>query len=238
MALWNAHHFSLDIIIKIHRKDNKLNKSPQELEIKLVQGADLLQHLPDLARLRLQVFRDFPYLYAGDLVYEQNYLQVYANTPDCLVVLVLDGEVVVGASSCLPMLGETDEVRQPLSNAGIDLTQVLYLGESVLLPEYRGKGFGHVFFNEREKHAQALGLSITAFCAVQRATDHPLRPNDYRPLAGFWRQRGYRLRSDLLAWMTWQDIDEAEPSAKSLQFWLRSESGTAFQGDRGLNDCK
>ena len=34
-------------------------------------GADLKRTLDDLARLRIEVFRDWPYLYDGDLDYER-----------------------------------------------------------------------------------------------------------------------------------------------------------------------
>jgi len=33
----------------------------------------------DLARLRIAVFQDFPYLYEGTVDYEKTYLQTYAN---------------------------------------------------------------------------------------------------------------------------------------------------------------
>ena len=37
-------------------------------------GTDLDTALDDLARLRITVFRDWPYLYDGDLDYERRYL--------------------------------------------------------------------------------------------------------------------------------------------------------------------
>jgi len=45
------------------------------LQITRVTGADLERHIPALAGLRIQVFRDFPYLYAGDADYESKYLR-------------------------------------------------------------------------------------------------------------------------------------------------------------------
>src|SRR5690606_23892669 len=57
------------------------------------------RHLADVAALRIRVFADWPYLYAGDLDYEQDYLAAYAASPRAVFVLALDGERVVGAST-------------------------------------------------------------------------------------------------------------------------------------------
>ena len=37
-------------------------------------GAAIIPALPALARLRITVFRDWPYLYDGAMTYEQGYL--------------------------------------------------------------------------------------------------------------------------------------------------------------------
>ena len=59
---------------------------------------------------------------------------------------------------------------------GVPLERIFYCAESVLLPEYRGQGIGHRFFEAREDHARALGRTHCAFCGVVRAADHPARP--------------------------------------------------------------
>ena len=46
------------------------------LDVKSLVGEEMKAVLPDLARLRIIVFRDWPYLYDGTLEYEQEYLAV------------------------------------------------------------------------------------------------------------------------------------------------------------------
>lgn len=196
------------------------------LEVVPATGAALAAALPDLARLRAEVFRAFPYLYEGDPAYEERYLHTYLAAPGAFVALALAEGQVVGASTALPLTGETPEVRRPFGqSAEFRPSEVLYLGESVLLPEYRGRGAGHRFFDLREAHARALGLPVTAFCAVQRPQDHPARPADYRPLDAFWRARGYEERPDLQTTMSWPDVGEAggEETPKPMRFWVRRE---------------
>ena len=175
--------------------------------------------LPDLARLRVEVFREFPYLYDGDTAYEQKYLRIYAETPGAAVIVAHDGERVVGVSTCLPLAAEHPPVQQPFLDAGMDVSRIFYFGESVLEKAYRGRGIGVTFFQARE--AQAAGYATTAFCAVIRPPDHPLRPKDYVPLDQFWRHRGYRPRPELVCTMSWRDITETQESPKRLQFWTK-----------------
>jgi GNAT superfamily N-acetyltransferase len=150
------------------------------LSVKRFTGAQVSEHLPELARLRITVFREFPYLYDGDTAYEERYLKTYTDSADSVMVLVFDGARIVGASTGLPLADETPNVIAPFRQQGMDVDRIFYFGESVLLPEYRGRGFGVRFIHEREVHALALGrFDLTCFCAVDRPLDHPRRPASY-----------------------------------------------------------
>ncbi|TVR43237.1 MAG: GNAT family N-acetyltransferase [Bacteroidia bacterium] len=190
--------------------------------IKTVSGNAIQPYIPDLARLRMDIFRDFPYLYEGSAAYEEGYLATYLRSEETVMVLVIDGSRVVGASSGMPMEMETNAVTRPFLEAGMSTANIFYFGESLLYSPYRGKGIGHKFFDEREKHARASGtFIITAFCAVQRPTTHPLRPKGYQPLDAFWEKRGYTRRPDLMTTFQWQDIGEKEETEKPMMFWIR-----------------
>ena len=194
-----------------------------EHRIHEVTGTGLGPWLDGLGELRIRVFREYPYLYDGSLEYERAYLMTYQESRGALVVLVTDAaDKVVAATTCVPLSGAGAEFREPFDRAGIDVSKVLYLGESLALPEWRGKGFGKLFFDLREAHAERLGLEMTAFCAVDRASDHPLRPAGYRPLDGFWESRGYERRPDLRAVLHWKETGERDDTPKDLTFWLRS----------------
>lgn len=204
-----------------------------ELSVEVLSGPDLKAAIPELSRLRVAVFREFPYLYVGDANYEARYLQSYLDTPDSLVVLVWDGVwaggTVVGASSALPLQAEQAELRAPWEVAGHDVNRVWYLAESVLLPAYRGRGLGVRFFEERERRGRELGYDIASFCAVERAADHPARPADYVPLDQFWKHRGYTKRPELVAQLPWQDLDKASESLKRMVFWTKNIQDSSSQ---------
>jgi GNAT superfamily N-acetyltransferase len=185
-------------------------------------GPDILKIIPGLAELRMSVFRDFPYLYEGEMAYEEKYLMRYANNKNAFVFTVFDGNKMVGATTAMPLADESEDIKAPFIEAGFDLYSIFYFGESVLLQDYRRQGIGRRFFEERENYAlQFPEIKITAFCAVDRPENHPLRPTDYRPNDAFWAKRAYMKQPHLQCSMSWQDIDKTEETFKTLTFWTK-----------------
>lgn len=191
------------------------------IRVERLTGQSLAEALDDVARLRIEVFRAWPYLYDGDAGYEAEYLQTYRESADAILVGAFDGDRLVGASTGTPMEDHAGDFGAAFAGQGIPLTDIFYCAESVLLPEYRGHGLGHRFFDAREAHARALGRRYCAFCGVVRPEDHPLRPEDYRPLDGFWRKRGYEKVEGAVAEFRWKDLDREEETVHPLQFWMR-----------------
>lgn len=192
------------------------------LTLKRLSGEALIRYIPELAQLRIQVFRDFPYLYDGDLAYEERYLQTYIQAPDSVIVLAFDGDKVVGASTGIPLKYETDEVKKPFIDANYDIDKVFYCGESVLISSYRGQGAGVAFFEHREAHARELGdFDTSCFCGVQRPEDHPARPAGFIPLDNFWRKRGYEKHPELNTTFSWKELNEQDESPKPMTFWMK-----------------
>lgn len=190
------------------------------VRVEVLSGDALEAALPDLARLRIAVFRAFPYLYDGSLDYEQSYLASYQNTPGAVLVAAISDGAIIGAATGMPLADHGDASQ--LHGLNIPVADVFYCAESVLLPEYRGHGVGHAFFDEREAFARAQGFKVSAFCGVIRPADHPLRPADYRPLDPFWTKRGYQPMPGVRARFSWTDVGEDAETTKELQFWSRN----------------
>lgn len=192
-----------------------------KIDILPVSGPEILPWLDALARLRIQVFREWPYLYEGTEEYESQYLRHYAESERGLIVLALDGDDVVGASSGLPMVDADADFQAAFRNHELALDEIFYFGESVLDSRYRGHGLGHRFFDEREAFALGHGFRLCTFCAVQRPQDHPARPADYRPLDDFWRKRGYERLDGAVTGYRWRDVGDDRETEKPMQFWAR-----------------
>lgn len=186
-------------------------------------GAAITPVLPALARLRIAVFRDWPYLYDGSAEYEQKYLAKFAGAPGAIVATAVDGHEIVGCATAAPLATVEDEFSEPFRRRGMDVDRIFYCGESVLLPSHRGQGLGHAFFDQREAQAHAIGgFTHSAFCAVVRPADHPLRPASYQPLDAFWTKRGYAKVEGLTTEFTWKDIDQPVETSKTMQFWMKA----------------
>jgi GNAT superfamily N-acetyltransferase len=191
------------------------------IETRRLTGEALAAALPDVARLRIAVFRAYPYLYDGDAAYEEAYLQTYRESENAILVGAYHGEKLVGAATGTPMEDHAEDFAAAFAAHDLPLDQIFYCAESVLLPSYRGQGIGHAFFDAREAHARALGRRYSAFCAVIRPEDHPLKPRGYRPLDGFWRKRGYAPLEGAMAHYDWRDLGEDAESTHALQIWMR-----------------
>ncbi|HET6604292.1 MAG TPA: GNAT family N-acetyltransferase [Xanthomonadaceae bacterium] len=196
--------------------------NPAVVRIDRLSGDAVREHLDEVAALRMAVFREWPYLYDGDRQYEHEYLRAYAGSARSVFVLAVDGQRVVGAATGIPLCDDQPAFSAPFRARGIDPAQVFYFGESVLLPEYRGCGIGHRFFDEREAHASGFGdYRWTAFCAVVRDLGDPRRPPEYRPLDAFWRRRGYAPQEDMTVELDWKEPWHEAPETHTLRVWLR-----------------
>ena len=194
------------------------------LRLEAFTGDAAKPYISELARLRMTIFRDFPYLYEGSLEYEEKYLSIYTASPDSFLAIVFDEDKVVGATTAIPLLQETEEFKQPFIEHGYDLSKIFYFGESLLYPQYRGQGIGVKFFEEREKQAKIYGATLAAFCAVERPEDHPLQPPGYQPLHSFWRKRGFERKPDLQTMYFWKDVGDEVETPKPMIFWLKQLS--------------
>jgi GNAT superfamily N-acetyltransferase len=199
------------------------------VRVEFFAGAAMVPHLAALSRLRIAVFREWPYLYDGSAANESSHLAAFAQAGGAGLAVAFDGDAAVGCSSCLPMAQEDDYVAAPFRARGWDVGRFFYFGESVLLPAYRGQGVGVEFFRQREAHARAVSdCDFAAFCAVQRPAEHPLRPAGAVPLDAFWRKRGFVPYPNLFCTMRWKQVDTADKVENRLTFWLKSLTGAAL----------
>lgn len=191
-----------------------------DVRLEPLSGDAITPWLGDLANLRITVFREYPYLYEGSAAYEEKYLATYSAAPKAVVVGAFDGERLVGASTALPLVDETDNIKGPMARAGHNVDRYFYFGESVLLPAYRGRGIGVGFFREREAWTRSFGrFTHACFCAIIRSPKDPRRPADYVPLDEFWRNRGYAPLRGVTCEMSWTELGQTDETTNRLQFW-------------------
>lgn len=193
----------------------------QDLKILCLKGQDILPYIPELAKLRIEIFKSYPYLYDGDLDYEYTYLNTYIKCKESIIVVALDRDKVVGASSAIPLDFETIEFQKPFLENSISIKDVFYFGESVLQFAYRGCGIYRHFFTEREAAAKEYGSKLTAFAAIERPLDDPKKPKNYLPLDLVWKHFGYEKHVELCMYYEWKEIGETLKTTHPLIFWQK-----------------
>ncbi len=88
------------------------------MQIFALTGPDLEAALPQLAALRIAVFRDYPYLYDGSLGYEQGYLQALIHSRDSIIVAADDGGKIVGCATGSALEAHHEEFAAPFREHG------------------------------------------------------------------------------------------------------------------------
>ena len=169
------------------------------LRVEARSGDGLRAPAPELAQLRIEVFRDWPYLYDGDLAYERSYISCFLMRPTTLRSAPLMATRSSGHRRHPRSQPACGYSSQPFLAAGEPLERIFYFGESVLKERLsRARARPCIFRRARGSRGNAR-LPKTAFCGVVRPHDHPLRPSGYEPLDPFWRKRGYRPLTGMIA---------------------------------------
>lgn len=187
----------------------------------LLTGVAIAESLDDLATLRLDIFREYPYLYEGQREDELHYLDTYAKAPDACVILTYDGLTVVGAATGMPLVHEDTQMIDAFSGTTLPLNEVYYVGELLFRPAYRNGGLGQKLLAQLESHIRSLGRYRRLTCAtVERPDDHPLRPRDYIPISRFLARTGFVRLSGVTTRFSWREIDGVKRE-HPMQFWSK-----------------
>lgn len=179
--------------------------------------------IPEIAKLRIEVFKEYPFLYAGDIDYEKRYLEKFMMMKNAVIVAAYNGNTIVGISTAYPFEYENKELKQVFIDAGLSPTNYYCFGESVLQKRYRGQGIGKAFFAHREQYARLLKTyKHLCFYTSMREKDDPKKPLDYRPLDPFWTAQGFKKHPELVGMVSYQEIDKVEETPHPMVFWIKN----------------
>lgn len=193
-----------------------------DIRIVSFQGEKIRDLIPEIARLRIEVFPEYPFLYVGDYEYETRYLKKFLSMKDAIVIAAFDKDTLIGISTGYPFIYDSQDLQQVLTSANCEPNDYYCFGESVLRKSYRGLGIGKAFFEIRESHVTKLGYyKYICFYTSARPLDDPRRPLDYRPLDPFWNSRGFVKHPELIGSISYQEIGEIQESPKKMVFWIK-----------------
>jgi GNAT superfamily N-acetyltransferase len=195
------------------------------IRMQILQGEVITSRVKDITDLSLSNYREYPYLYEGT---EDEYLpliQHYAESESGIACLLFDNEKPIGVAIGMPMSAMRENYKQPLLNCSekIDIDSIFYLGEFLLLKEYRGKGLGKQMYIEFERLVMANGnFKSIWFCKISEFDSHPLMPTNYKSLDDFWKKLGFEQQEHLNFSVFWRNVSEIDDSPHKLAYWMKS----------------
>lgn len=193
----------------------------KEFAEQLLTGTAIADALDDVATLRLEIFREYPYLYWGRREDELKYLGTYAEAPDACVILAYDGNTIVGAATGMPLIHEDAQMLDAFAETTFPIKETYYVGELLFRPAYRNCGLGRKLLARLENHISSVGSYRRLTCAtVERPDDHPLRPRDYIPITRFLARTGFVRLSGVTTHFIWRETDGVKRD-HPMQFWSK-----------------
>jgi GNAT superfamily N-acetyltransferase len=193
-----------------------------DIHIRSFTGTGLKPYLHSVAKLRIEVFREYPYFEEPDLDRETQFLKKLLSNKESIGVLIFDHTTLVGVSLGYPLSIEEPSLRRPFKERQLDVESYFFFGDSTLLKTYRGRGIGHHFFDAREAHVvHYKKFKHICFCVPDYLEVDPQRPKDFIPLHDFWRKRGYVQHSEIKCSLSWKMIGEVRLAEKQMVYWIK-----------------
>ena len=192
------------------------------MEVHLYTGAEIGAFIEPLGRYRIEIFREFPYLYDGDMDYERHYLSRYLQSDKSFLLLGQDASGIACACTGIPLEHETDAFKAPFVDHGSSVADKFYLGEIMIRKDLRGQGWGTRVMNLALRTiASAQQYQYVVLCTVIRPQHHPLKPANYTFNDNLWHHAGFSKLAGYQALFPWKDLGDTHETMKPMSFWLK-----------------
>jgi len=188
--------------------------------LKCFSGAEIEPFIPQIGALRIGMFREFPYLYEGNLESEIAYLQ-HLTSQQAETLLLFKDNAIVGFMNAMPLANAEEAVQKPFIEAGHTLSDYCYVGELMVLPAYRTAQLINTCCAHYEQYARTHKYTFAIFITIDRPDNHPAKPSGYRPLEPLWRRLGFELIPDMKIESDWQQVDTQKREQNTLSLWRK-----------------
>lgn len=197
-------------------------KTHPEFTIKVFTGQEAKNYVDEIAAMRINTLKEYPYLYKGAVEIEKEYLQVYFKSPNAIVLLAFDtNNNVIGFSNSIPLIDEAEEIKAPFIEKQLNCDDYLYIGEGLIYPEYQGKGLVRQAAQFHEEIARNKGFKYLVFMAVDRSKNHPCKPDNYKSTDDLFKHFGCTKFDNINVTLTWDQVDTNEQTTNTLSLWYK-----------------
>jgi GNAT superfamily N-acetyltransferase len=188
---------------------NSVSESNHDKEVFLCSGYQAETKLKTLTAICLEVYKEDPYRWEGTEEEQMAYINKnYIQHSESIICLATSKGKAVGLAMGLPLEKAEEKFQTPFKNQNYDVKNFFYLGEMVILKEYRSKGFGKMMFQAIEK--SLLQTKSTSLCFSTLAQPGP----------DLYWQKGFEKHPELNFTGYWREIDQQKESPHHMIFWL------------------
>ncbi len=193
-------------------------------QIQIHIGNNFIPYIDIISQLRIEIFKEYPYLYKGDLDYEKKYMQGYLTDHQAMIALASINERIVGISTGIPLISDSEivmDAKKVFAKDNIDISDYYYYGEMIILPEHRRKGLATQLCCAQNKVIKRWGFKHVCILTVVRGEDHPLKPTNYISQESLWKSLGFSKNNLTInySWPTIQVDQSATSQSNTLEFW-------------------
>lgn len=191
------------------------------MKIEIVKGPWTKADVESVISMRLAIFKEWPYLYAGDRKTEVEYTTPYAKNPySCLVIAKQVGKII-GLVTGLPLEAMDEFYTAPFAQASLPIQSIFYLGEILLLKEFCGSGIGYKMYKSFEETVRQWPR-FTQIATIRMRIPKDGKPKDYKSLDEFWDRLGYVENGNLSLNVSYQEIGQMTKTDHSFFYSLKS----------------
>lgn len=196
-------------------------------KITVLLGLQLLSIINTISDWRIKEFKEYPYLYEGNLEYEKDYSNAYVKTDKSSAAVAYDNDTVVGFLTGIPLIEDKEtfpDTEREFVKYGFDPKTFYYFGEIIVDPQYRHKGIASKLFTILEnKVSQELGYKNVCFITIEHPENHPLKPTDYQDSSVIWQHLGYE-KKDIkvsIVYPTIQPDGSVQNKENVMVYWVK-----------------
>ncbi len=195
--------------------------SKTRISYKCLRGESSQKFAPQIAKLRTELYQNFPYLYKGNEKQEEKYLEKFLEATNAFIVLALHQDSVVGIATALPLVDAYEECQQAFLSKGYAIDKLYYLADFLVQTEFQSKGIGKEFFRLCENEANQSSFTSNVFMCVQRDKNDSRQPKDYIEHSKIFKACGYDNIEGVSCEFSWPQWPSGEETTNTMTFWQK-----------------
>lgn len=201
-----------------------MSKNNSNVTIEIVTGRDIANYINAIADFRINIFKEYPYLYEGNIDAEYDYLKNYLTNNQSILVIAKSQKKIIGLATGVPVMSDfplLQGVRDEYLRRNIDPSLYYYYGEVIIDKNFRGKKIGSKLRQLMDEKIKTWNFHNVCVFTVIREKEHALRPKNYIDMEkilehlGFQRS-GYEIHCK---WPTIINKDKVEIIENTMELW-------------------